>query len=210
MNINPIQQKQNLFTYACKKGVLELAQRLVHFPIDIHAYDEVAFRSACFNNHLELAQWLTLTCCSPINIHVYDESVFRCACYNGHLEVAKWLVDYTNSIHSPIDIHALDEYAFRYACKKGHLEVVQWLVSLCPEMYSFEIVNGKIKYHIEKKLKRLPSMSTFETTCSICLETPSNCQTVCKHDFCYDCLNTWFQSKNTCPYCRSNISECFV
>jgi hypothetical protein len=78
-------------------------------------------------------------------------------------------------------------------------------------MYSFEIVNGEIKARIEKKLKRLPSsMSTFNSNCSICLETPSNCQTKCKHDFCYDCLNTWFQTNKTCPYCRSTISECFV
>ena len=48
-------------------------------------------------------------------------------------------------------------------------------------------------------------------TCSICLSTifsESSCITSCNHEFCYSCLNEWFDKKKaSCPMCRTNIES---
>ena len=108
------------FLSACERGDLETAKTLVSH-VNIHAYDESAFRWTCRNGQLEVAKWL-LT--QGIDIHADNEVAFRYACYNGHLEVAKWLL--TQGVH----IHADDEGAFRYACYNGYLEVAKWLVRI--------------------------------------------------------------------------------
>jgi len=48
-------------------------------------------------------------------------------------------------------------------------------------------------------------------TCSICLSNILDnnfCITNCNHNFCYDCLNKWFDKKKiSCPMCRTNINS---
>jgi len=48
-------------------------------------------------------------------------------------------------------------------------------------------------------------------TCSICLSDILDnnfCITNCNHNFCYECLNTWFERKKiSCPMCRTNINS---
>tara|TARA_B100000029_G_C17190438_1_gene820395 strand:- start:336 stop:686 length:351 start_codon:yes stop_codon:yes gene_type:complete len=45
--------------------------------------------------------------------------------------------------------------------------------------------------------------------CPICLKHINDIElsiTNCNHNFCYTCLNNWFQkNKKTCPMCRENI-----
>ena len=48
-------------------------------------------------------------------------------------------------------------------------------------------------------------------SCSICLneevEETKQCITNCEHSFCLDCINRWFNQRNTsCPMCRGNIT----
>jgi SUMO ligase MMS21 Smc5/6 complex component len=42
--------------------------------------------------------------------------------------------------------------------------------------------------------------------CSICLFKPKNpiLLTCCEHVFCKECINTWRNSKLTCPLCKSS------
>ncbi|MBH10051.1 MAG: hypothetical protein CMG74_06835 [Candidatus Marinimicrobia bacterium] len=46
--------------------------------------------------------------------------------------------------------------------------------------------------------------------CPICLKHINDIElsiTNCNHNFCYTCLNNWFQkNKKTCPMCRENIN----
>jgi len=93
--------------------------------IDISAGNECAFRYACLNGQLKVAQWL-LQMKPTIDISFKNEYVFRLTCEKGHLEVAQWLLQ----VKPDINISTENEYAFRIACQNGHLEVVQWLLHL--------------------------------------------------------------------------------
>jgi hypothetical protein len=47
--------------------------------------------------------------------------------------------------------------------------------------------------------------------CMICQECDVECETICKHNFCYECLQSWihksFPSRQYCPYCRADIGN---
>jgi len=46
--------------------------------------------------------------------------------------------------------------------------------------------------------------------CSICQISVSDCYTLCNHQFCYICLNTWYHEHTTCPMCRQPITDCVM
>lgn len=47
-----------------------------------------------------------------------------------------------------------------------------------------------------------------ECECPICQETTATPKiTSCQHTFCVSCLDKWLETNNTCPMCRSQISE---
>lgn len=50
--------------------------------------------------------------------------------------------------------------------------------------------------------------------CSICLENLENHQCIklvnCKHIFHKSCIDEWTKNHNTCPLCRTNISNFFI
>lgn len=45
------------------------------------------------------------------------------------------------------------------------------------------------------------------TKCNICFENNTNCQSLCEHSFCFNCIYEWLEKNNTCPYCREKINE---
>lgn len=46
-------------------------------------------------------------------------------------------------------------------------------------------------------------------SCPICLneEIVDKHTTICNHDFCKICIDTWLEKKNTCPCCRAKLKE---
>ena len=57
------------------------------------------------------------------------------------------------------------------------------------------------------------SITEDEKTCCICMETPHTdkiCQTNCQHKFCVDCLTQYTKTKQTCPLCRTLITDISV
>lgn len=130
---------QLYFVTLCSRGDLLEAQQYLqlHPDIDISANDEHAFRQACSNGHLEVAQWLIQISKErgqDIDISARDELAFRWACVKGHLVVAKWLLQ----IKPDINISVKNDEIFRDVCSLKKLNVAQWLSSLKPE---YEIVN---------------------------------------------------------------------
>ena len=121
------------------------------------------------------------------------------------MTVAQWLLEIKPDIH----ISAENECAFRWACRNGHLSVARWLVELKPELYRIvNVENCKIQYKIHSGLIKKGVVQREKETCAICQEKNIECETMCKHAFCLNCIQTWIDNdKHTCPYCRTNIGK---
>jgi hypothetical protein len=86
--------------------------------LDISARNEEAFRWACCNGYLQVAQWL-YQIKPTLNISAENENAFRMACYNNNLVLALWLYQ----IKPTLDISAKNEEVFRHACYHNHLHL---------------------------------------------------------------------------------------
>ena len=42
--------------------------------------------------------------------------------------------------------------------------------------------------------------------CSICYENKLIKNTICNHQFCYECLGSWLKIKKECPMCRAYLN----
>src|SRR5436189_115804 len=110
----PSDKLRGIFLHACMKGQFEFVKYLtsLHNDINIHAYNDYAFRGSCQNGYLHVTQWLINTY-NDINIHADNEYGFKSSCFGGHLHVAQWLTD----TYGDINIHANDEFAFKTSCE---------------------------------------------------------------------------------------------
>lgn len=127
---------------------------LIKPTINISYENDYAFRFACVEGHLGVAQWL-LSIKPDINISANNEHAFKYTCFKGHLEVAQWLL----SIKPDIDISVDNDVVFRFVCQTGDLVIAQWLQSLKPNKYVLEIENNKIiKYHPDQYVDDRPIM----------------------------------------------------
>lgn len=139
IHFNMYEDDSFLLEAACKMGDFPLVKFIVETFYSETAFFKAfitaaAFRLACQNNHLEIAQWL-LSVKPSINVHAHQEYAFRSICRQGHLNVAKWLL----SVRPNINVVAANHGAFRLACKNGHLQTAKWLFSL----YDNEIAHQK-------------------------------------------------------------------
>ena len=57
---------------------------------NIHAFDDIALRTASTKGHLEVVKYLVE---HGANIHENDDEAFRYAAKHGHLDVVKYLVE---------------------------------------------------------------------------------------------------------------------
>lgn len=81
------------FLKMCEWGYLEDAKKLLNAcpnEININIYQDQAFRLACGNGHLEVANWL-LSINKNINVRACNHWAAKMAKINGHYAVLKML-----------------------------------------------------------------------------------------------------------------------
>jgi len=124
---------------------------------------ESNFKGVCFNNDLEVAQYLfilkpdidiTNGDYDDVFIHLkiirwlhrkipdmdisFYESRFIYGCENGDIELVEWLID----VKPTIDISANNDYAFRRACEYRHIEIAKLLLEFKPTIQLPVIMSG--------------------------------------------------------------------
>ena len=79
-----------------------------------------------------------------------------------------------------------------------------WNIILVFNIYiSLLVIKRKFNF---PKIKKLPGKKIKSNKiCSICLENNSNWTLPCQHTFHFNCINTWYLNKKTCPYCRYKL-----
>ena len=104
-------QLQDRFVRLCGKGLLNTARYLyLKYSGYIWNYTlNEAFRAACWDGHLEVAQWL-ITIHPSIDISAEDEVAFTSAC-GINLKLAQWLLltkpDINISIRNDVAFHQI-------------------------------------------------------------------------------------------------------
>ena len=132
-----MKNKTEQFIDYCSNGYLEKAKKFLkeytRQNINISEWNDEAFRLACSNGHLKVAQWL-LEIEPNINISAQEEYAFRRACSNNHLEVATWLRSLhpekyyfevgDNQFGDKLIFQCVYEMGIRFAyiCNEGNLE----------------------------------------------------------------------------------------
>ena len=78
---------------------------------------------------------------------------------------------------------------------------------------SVSIVENQIEYICvldEEEGQALNEEEFVQEECAICLlpnEENVTVKTPCRHVFHYSCLLEWMKIRNTCPFCRHNLTE---
>jgi hypothetical protein len=76
-------------------------------------------------------------------------------------------------------------------------------VRVLREIVSYQETNLPLPKH-----KR--SSESDISQCPICMLVDTNCCLDCGHSFCYECINTWGETNNQCPTCRTMFHSCNV
>ena len=204
-NINLRENNDELFYTICTGGNIQLAKYLLEIQPDINVSkdDDVIFSSCCNEGNLIMIKWL-YSIIPQLSEKAYYEHSICGACYYGHLHVAKWLMKNFEGLDIKVD----EDYCMIHAVENEYFDIVDWIKSLEPDRYVIKYnetyeyidefkINKKLVVNGEKKIEVIHE-------CPICYESKSNVISCCDHQFCYNCMNEYYQKSNylNCPFCR--------
>jgi len=142
------------------------------------------------------------------NVEVHQQHIYRLFQYYCGTESLADIKRFYS--HYPyLDITNNNDEAFRCACSYNHLEIVQWLCELNPK-YSYRIENGKTIPIVPINFPFI-EFDNSESTCPICYMNQTNVKTNCNHEFCRECIETYYRKKietneiPACPCCRTKM-----
>ncbi len=121
-----------LFNEYCKNGELDNIKKISLINCDL----ENGFRTACYNGHYDIVQYLVNLYKTgkykPIYIHTFAEYGFAWACLKGHYDIVQYLVELhkQDTTYEPINIQVYNEEGFRWAYDNGHYNIVKYLMTL--------------------------------------------------------------------------------
>jgi ankyrin repeat protein len=204
------------FFMAVSNGHLEVAQWIFEIHPDMKSVTTESFLFACCYGHLDTAKWL-MQLNPQMDIAVGNHFAFHGACTYGQLAVAQWLLEMTPDIN----IHDNNSHTFISVCEGNHTQVALWFAALDPRYVVTVEDENIVSYHIRMPLPmshtilfvllgRQPSLGVEneEMTCPICYESCVTIKTNCSHCFCLECIQTHYDRSTSCPYCRTEITEC--
>ncbi len=182
----------------------------VHYA-SINKHKDFVFAYLCKKNYLEIAKWYFSLLFNMRQDFFYQKflpdelgyvHVFEFACEKGHLELVRWL-NTLSDLGIPV---TAKDHSFRKACANNRLNIIEWFILLSPERYSFTVEEKEIITiipHIDDSIPQEINECDI-LPCSICNET-SQIITVCNHQFCQECLDSWLKVQKTCPMCRDHV-----
>lgn len=191
------------FNMASRYGDFILAKWLLKVkPSIIITSDDLVV--AISQEHFDFAEWL-VEIKPNLNTYFCHVMLFT-TCEMSSLQEVKWFLKMNPSLN-------ISDKDFHFACWGGRLETVQWITELNPERYKYRILNdntgaNKIEPQIDHSSLKLVGMVEREKeTCCICQTNNVNCETLCDHRYCLNCIKTWFNSSKSgkCPYCRCEV-----
>lgn len=114
-----------VFCRVCEYGKFDIAKWFYSmYQIDIHQFNDYAFRWSCINGHKDISEWLySLSNGTISNDNMYD--AFVNSCTGNHLELAKWLFE----INDYILDHFGEDALFSRTCVFGNLDIVHFLIN---------------------------------------------------------------------------------
>lgn len=198
----------NNLKIACDNGHLKIIKwYLMTFPFEnVPEKNNYLFISACKNGHLKIIKYL-ISQNQNIDISMYNELPLKYACWSGYTNIIKYLL----SIKKDINIEIDDDIIFNLSCVKNKIESIKILMGLNEKYYA--IINNNIvkKYGIIKTKNNNQDYELHNEikNCLVCYENSCTIITNCGHQYCKNCIFTWLNDNDTCPYCRTIINEFF-
>lgn len=163
------------------------------------------------DKHELMLQWF-----QSIGISVFlSKTQWQVFLLNGHIGLAKMF--YQESFCD--DFYFL-QLIFEKLCSKRDIEydtwkaTILWMTTIEERFVAYftgDATHCTLHYYIRPK----PFITTRQKvevrqviTCSVCDEKKSDVITKCKHQFCKDCISSWYYRHNrTCPMCRANLDD---
>ena len=135
---------QNIIIHEGLQGLKELRERDVD-----KFYPDLAFKYACDNGLLEIAQWLLevdeTTGVDDGKICIYGlsnlnagQNYFYSACLSGKLHIAQWFYEMAKIDNklSYINFYFEDpRYLFTLVCERGQVDIINWLETIQSKYY---------------------------------------------------------------------------
>jgi hypothetical protein len=174
----------------------------------IKEYVYIAFESAMSKERIDICEWLKDKLDTSLLYRTYRVSKHNS--YNFLHWV--WKSYHDQKLMDTLFIRCFNTHQNR-SFNMEH--TVFWhFQDLFPGRYQidYDERNHLIKAIILKKLTVIHDKTVKiekEIECPVCQCATCNVSSACSHTFCYDCLNIWYQTNETCPMCRHPFEDCY-
>jgi len=154
------------------------------------------------------------------NNKLQNELLFVLFCKRGNFQNVQQYYVYIAIATLPSDIRAYQTTlleGYNVARANKHYEISSWISRISGNSSNCVQIKKQLKIHeLEKqKQNKLKKWVDNLQECCICLESDSNMQTECGHQFCNLCIETVYDKSSdlmefTCPLCRFSckLSNC--